>query len=316
MGPNWLVLRRVAALVALVVAWGYASGGAAEFRLAATANGQTVCRLDGLGRVISAFDADRSAPRRDIVGPAAAALPEFVALGCLPGDVVATVCRAADEWSLRTYRIEPGGAADAAVPLQVVPIGRANGPAAGVDLAVSHARGWLAIAGLPPPLPPVLRAAVAGVRVGPLSDRSCPVPAAGLRPRAAAVSPADELVLILGPSVPDGPADDQLAFYGPTGRELLRLETGLRGTLGIDFHRGDGTLWAVAADVGGRTGLWRLDAAVADGRQVVRPVLAAPFESPWDLACPSPRALVIGHGGAADRLAWIDPATVPAGGGP
>lgn len=287
---------------------------AGEGRVAATANGQTVCRLDAERRVVVGSEGDGPESSRDLVGPADPTSPEFVALGCLPGDVVATVCRLGDEWSLRTYRTRPDGPVDAAEPLQAIAIGAGSGPAAAVDLAVSHARGWLAVTGLPPPLPPVLRAAVAGVRVGPLSDRSCPVPGGGARPVAAAVSPDDELVLVLRPA--DRAGDDELAFYDPAGRELLRLAAGIRDTAGLDFNRSDGTLWAAAADATGRAGIWRLDAAVAAGRQQVHARLVSAVAKPMDLACPSGRRIVVVNGDGRRAIAWIDPSATSPGATP
>jgi hypothetical protein len=293
--------------------------GAADGRLAATANGQTICRIDGQRQAIVAFDTARPEALRDLIGPAAPGAAEFVAVGCLPGDVVATVCRAGDDWSLRTYRSEPGRAVDAAEPLQEIPIGRASGSSEPVDLAVSHARGWLVVTGLPAPLPPVLRAVMAGVRVGPLSERGCPRPPVGWRPVAAAVGPLDELALLLRPAEPgdgNGAGGDQLAYYDTAGRRLLWLPAGVRGTAGLEFGRGDGTLWAAAADAEGNEGLWRLDAAHAAGGQVVRPVLVAAFDRPRDVVCPSSRQIFIASGEPLKPVASIDPAATPSGAEP
>ena len=236
----------------------------------------------------------------------------FVAVGYLTGDVVAAVRRTGDDWSLCTYRTAPGQPVSAATPLQRIAIRTASGPSDPVDLAVSHARGWLAVTGLPAPLSPVLRAAVAGVRVGPLTDRGCPGPDPARRPVASAVSPADELVLVLRPTAADSrtPASDEIAFHDLTGREVLRLPAGVREIAGLEFGRGDGTLWAAAVDAPGRVGLWRLDAALADGRQVIRPSLVAPLESPRDLVCSSPRAIAVAHGGPPIRITIIDPSTL------
>ena len=311
-GQTWAGLS-LAGLVAL----GLAAVAAGDGRIAASPNGQTLHRLDAARRVIVGCDGDSPESSRDLVGPAGPTGPEFVAVGCLPGEVVATVCRLGDEWSLRTFRTRPDGPVDATAPLQAIAIGRASGPASAVDLAVSHARGWLAVTGLPAPLPPVLRAAVAGVRVGPLSDRSCPVPAGGARPVAAAVSPDDELVLVLRPErSPQQPEDDQLAFYDHAGHELLRLGAGLRGTVGLDFNPGDATLWAAAADANGRTGLWRLDAAVAAGRQRVQPRLVSALAGPTDLACLASRRIAVVHGADGRTVAWIDPSATPSGAPP
>jgi hypothetical protein len=284
-------------------------------RIAATANGQTIAAIDESRRAIFAFDASRPDARRMLVGPAAAEAVAFVAVGYVTGDVLAAVCRTGDDWSLCTYRTDPAGAVDAAKPLQRVAIGTASGDSERVDLAVGHARGWLAVTGLPAPLPPVLRAAAAGVRVGPLTDRGCPARAAALTPIAAAVSPADELVLVLR-AVPAGDArpagGDEIAFFDLAGRELLRLPAGVPGIRGLDFGRGDNALWAVAAGPAGRSGLWRLDAALVEGRQVIRPALVAPLDSPRDLVACSPRAIVVVHGDSVGRVAVLDPTKLAA----
>ncbi len=296
---------RLATVVCLVAAAGAeaVAGPASGGRLAVTPNGQQICRIDAARQTIRAVDPRRPDVARELVGPLAGSV--FVAVTFIAGDVVAAVCRDGDEWSLRTYRTLPGAAADASDPLQVVALGEAAGDAEGVDIAASHARGWLTITGLPPPLEPVQRAVLAGVRVGPLSDRGCPVPPAGFRPVAVAVSPADELVLVLRPA--DDLAEDHVAYYDLTGRELLRLPAGIRRTVGLDFGRGDGLLWAAAGHADGRAGLWRLDAAMADGRQVVRPALVSALASPRDVVSASPRAVFISHGDAAESVAWIDP---------
>jgi len=299
----------VTGLAAALPVAAVAAGG----RLASTANGQTIFGIDGPRRAIVVFDIDRLTTRRNVVGPAEAAAARFIALGCLGDGVVAAVCRSGEDWSLQTFRTAADRAVDAAAPLQVVAIGRAAGPTDGVDLTVSHARGWLAIVGLPDPLPPVLRAAVATLRVGPLSDRHCPVPVEGYRPVAATVGPFDELVLALRPAAA---GDDELAYHDSTGRELLRLAAGVRGTLGLDFNRSEGTLWALAADARGRRGLWRLDAAVAEGRQVVRPALIAAIAQPRDLVCPAPRSIIVSQGEDGGTITSIDPADVRSGAQP
>ncbi len=274
-------------------------------RLALSANGQTATCIDSGRRAIVALDPIRGTLLRDLVAPAHAALPEPVAVGFLPGDVLAMLCREGDEWSLRTCRTAPAAAADPAEPLQVITLGAAPGTAAPVALAVSHARGWLAVVGLPEPLPPVLRAAVAGVRLGPLRDRGCPRIPAGRRPVAAAVGPADELVLALRG---DGLADE-IAFYDSSGVELLRLSTGLREIGGITFGRGDGMLWATggAAD-GPAAGLWRLDATLQGGRQAIQPVLVAEAAAPRDVVAVGEGAVLVVAGEPERRILRIGPA--------
>jgi hypothetical protein len=302
-----LILVGLAASVAAVETVSLPAAG----RMALTPNGQTAACIDAGRRAIVALDPIRGAVYRDLVAPAHAALPEPVAVGFLTGDVVAMVCRAGDEWSLRTSRTIPDGAADPAEPLQVIKLGAAPGGPDPVSLVVSHVRGWLAVVGLPAPLPPVLRAAVAGVRLGPLRDRGCPTLPVGRRPVAATVGPADELVLALRGN---GPADE-IAFYEASGAELLRLPSGLRDIGGITFGRGDGTLWATGrlAD-GPATGLWRLDATLRDRRQAIQPVLVAEAAAPRDVVAASARAVLVVVGEPERRILRIDP--VPAKAGP
>ncbi|MGI9178732.1 MAG: hypothetical protein ACR2IT_12860, partial [Pirellulales bacterium] len=154
--------------------------------LAVSANGQTVYGIDEERRAVVSFDPFAAGRRRDVVAPAADGLPVPVAVGCMPGDLLAVVCRNGDEWSVRTHRIRPGAAADPAEPLQRLTIGRAGGTAPAVGVAVSRSRDWLAIVGLPPPVAPVLRAVFAGAGVRPVSEVGCPVVAAGSRPLAIA----------------------------------------------------------------------------------------------------------------------------------
>jgi hypothetical protein len=63
--------------------------------------------------------------------------------------------------------------------------------------------------------------------------------------------------------------------------------------------------------------LWRLDAALLEGRQVIRPTLVAPLDSPHDLVACSPRVIVVAYGEPVGRAAVIDPAApVKTGGAP
>ena len=282
-------------------------------RLAATANGQAVrCLLGGQGTVVS-FEPGRPADRRNVVGPGVPGM--CLAIGCLPGDVVAVVVREGEAWWLRTYRIEPGSTADPAAPLQEISLGAAAGDSGPIGLVASTARGWLALTGLPPPLPPILRAPVAGVRIGPLSDRSCPKLPAGWRPVAATVSPRDELVLALEPLPPDGespdlatPAAAQIGFFDLSGRELARFETGVARLQATAFDRGGATLCVTGRGLAdGRTGVWRLEAIMREGRQAVRPVLVASHPTARDLVAGPDRGLIMLAADEAGTLLAIDP---------
>ena len=277
------------------------AGEPAITRIAGTTNGQVIRGLVAGGGIVAIEPAAAAAPR-EVVKPAARG--DSRAIGCLPGDVTAVVVRAGDDWSLRTYRVKPSGAVSAEATLQEIPLGQSTGGGEHVGIAVSRARGWLAIVGLPAPLPPVVRAAIAGVRVGPVSDRGCPMLGDGLRPVAATVGPFDELVLAVQPD--GGPP--AIAYFDAAGRELLRLPAGLEGITGLELGSEDGLLWATGRDAEGREGLWRLDAALLHGRQVIRPMLVAPLAEPGSLACCSPRAIIVVHG-ATPTMTLVNPLT-------
>ena len=281
---------------------------AAAGPLAVSANGQTAYVVDESRRAIVGFDPFDPTRRRDAIGPAADTEPMLIAVAGLPGDMLAVVERAGDAWSLGTYRVRPGDAARAAEPLQRLAIGRATAADVRVGVAVSRARDWFAVAGLPEGLPPVVRAVFAGAGVRPLSDAGCPPGMNGARPVAIAVSPADEVVLFEA-TTPAGPAT--LAYHGPGGRELLRLDTGLADVRGATFSRGDGTLWVItgaAADADRQPdGLWRLDAVMRRRRQAVQPVLVARLTDPRFLVGVSERSLVVVHGGERRQVVRVDP---------
>jgi hypothetical protein len=257
--------------------------------LSVSANGQTVVTIAGPDHAILAGEPTDVEPWREVVAGAGKDLPKPVAVGALPGDVVAAVCRDDDAWTLRTFRIAPEKAADPAMPLQTVQLGTASGEAGDVAVAVHHSRGWLVVVGLPSPLPPVVRCAIAGVRLGPPSDRSCPKLPELHRPVAVAINTVGDIVLVLRPDN----GDDVLAIYDTAGRELLRLPTGLRRVAAIAVSRGDELLWAVGTSDRGKAGLWQLDAAIRDRRQVVKPVLVHPLKDPTAMVSVSNRSIVV-----------------------
>lgn len=274
--------------------------------LTASINGQTVYCIDEERRTVVSLDPRGAGRHRDVVAPAAEDLPTPVAVGCLPGDLLALVCRQGDEWTVRTHRIRPGVAADPAEPVHTLFVGRAGGEIASVDLAVGRSRDWLAVVGIPPPVVPVLRGVFAGSSMRQLSDEGWPAVAAGNRPLAIAVSPADEMVLL---EATDANASATVSFHGPAGRELLRLDTGLKHVRGVACARDGSALWVIAgpaeaADQPG--GLWRLDAVLRDGRQAVRPVCLAPLEEPRAIAAVSDQAVVVVHGTTRRTIVRID----------
>jgi hypothetical protein len=277
--------------------------------LAGSGNGQTVYGIDESRRAVVAFDPRDPERRRDAIAPAGSGVPAPVAVGCLPGDLLAVVVRAGEEWSLRTFRVAPGRPADPAAPVQTVRIGRAAGVTASAGIAVSQSRDWLAIGGLPEPLPPVVRAVFAGAGVRPLSADECPSVPADRRVVAVAVSPADELVLVDAPAQGAGPV--AIAFHNAAGREILRLDTGLANVRGAAFGRGDGTLWLIADEatlLDQAAGLWRIDSEFRERRQAARAVCVARLPAPRGVACVSDRSVVVAQGGAKPCLVRVDPA--------
>lgn len=269
--------------------------------LAVSANGQTVYAVDAGTGAINAVDPFDPRRRRDVVSAPAADEGRPVAIGCLPGDVLAAVWRHRDTWDLRTHRMRPGETADPASPEGRVPLGDAAGTGDRVALVVSRTRDWLAVTGLPRPLPPVVRGvfAGAGVRLLPSLESGRDDP----RPVAATVSPADELVLV--EAVGDGEA--RIAFLTPSGRPLLRVRAGLSDVRSVAFSRRDGRLWATAGPgSGGSAGLWRLDAEILAGEQAVRTVAVQGPADPRALVDVPGESLVVVEGGPRPTLVRID----------
>jgi hypothetical protein len=274
---------------------------AAVTSLAVSANGQTVYFIDAAKGSIGAVDPFDPRRRRDVVSPPAADQGRAVAIGCLPGDVLAAVWRNGDAWELRTHRLRPGEAADPARPEARVSLGNAGGAGDHVAVVVSRSRDWLAITALPPPLPPVVRGvfAGAGVRLLPPAEAASD----GARPVAATVSPADELVLF--EAVGDG--ESRIVFMTPAGRPLLRVRSGLSDVRAAAFSRRDGRLWASAGPAGGRAaGLWRLDAVVTGGEQTVRPAAVPGPMAPRTVIDVPGEALVVAETGPRPTVTRID----------
>lgn len=282
-------------------------------RLAAATTGQIVFCLDETRRTILAIDPFTAGRVRDVVAAPGPGGPRPVAIAAIDTGVIAAVCRAGDTWDLRTWRLRPDGPVAADAPLQVIPLGTAaDGVDHEVDLAVDGGRRWIAVSGLPPPLAPVLRAALARVQVGPLTTRSCPPVEPGSRPVAVTAGPRDELVLFQRGT--DGGI--VVSYHDSDGRRVLRLETGLVRLRDAAFAPGGGTLWVVAAEAGGSPGLWRLEATLRAGRQAIRAALVIPLEDPLALTAPTDRAVVICRSAAAGsgerRLERLDlPADTP-----
>ena len=262
--------------------------------LAVAADGQRVACVDeGSGAIVVIEPSDGGPGRVAVTAPrAGGARP--VAVAFIADTVLAAVCRSGAKWSLRTWRLRPTEPVEAESPLQSLSLdGAADREPGMVHLVVSRSSRWLAAVGLDPP---VVRAAIGGVRVGPPTARLCPSLGAGRRPVAAAVGPDDELVLIVT-SEKAGQPIESVAFFGTDGRCLLDLETGLSGIRDVAFAADGSRLYVVAASAAGqRAGLWRLDAAARDGRQVIRPELVAELPEPRAIVSAGPRAVVVTQG--------------------
>ena len=297
--------------------------------LAAPANGQTLYILDESRGEIIAIDPFEPAKRwTAVAAPDAATKP--LAIGCIDTSTLAILCRKANAWSLQTHRPQPGTTADPGRSGQTVAIGAAAAvdktpPAAAAVqppedgrpcLVVSPSRDWLAVCGLPAPLPAVVRGPIAGARIGSMSARACPTLAAGLRPAAATISTADEFVLFTTNPASRGSASIFVSFQlPPDPRQLLSLDTTLSSVRDAAFCRADGTLWVVGGGVGGGgtaasaapEGLWRIDAVLRDGRQSAQAVCVARLDAPRAVACLSERAIIVTHGRAVRMVSRFDP---------
>ena len=307
--------------------------------LAAPTNGQTLYVLDEASGEVMAIDPfDPAAKRWTAVsaGPRTDAGTDTLAISCIDTSMLAMLCRSRDGWSLQTHRLQPGTAADPAKPAQTVVIGRANEAAAataagarapGDDracLAISPSRDWLGVCGLPAPLPAVMRAPIAGARIGGVTARACPVLPADMRPTAATISMAEEFVLFATDRAGVQPAAGSVfvSFYlPPDPRRLLHLDTSLPRVLDAAFCRADGTLWVVGGGPRGEAGsasaavapegLWRIDAVMRKGRQSAEAVCVARLEAARAVVCLSERAIIVTHGRETRTVSRIDP-TQPA----
>jgi hypothetical protein len=344
--------------------------------LAAPANGQTLYVLDEASGQIVAIDPfepgkrwtavaaeqpqeNRQGDRQDNQQQRATAVT--LAIGCIDTSMLAMLRRDRQDWSLHTHRLQPGVAADPNAPAQRVVVGRvavkaadrtagetnradaaptANRIAADVRacLTVSPSRDWLGICGLPSPLPAVMRAPIAGARIGNVSARGCPLFSGEVRPAVATISTAEEFVLFAtdpderDPEKRDPEKRDPGARAAtgtfvsfslpPDPRRLLHLDTSLPEIRDAAFCRADGTLWVVGGGPTGKSsgdsasatapeGLWRIDAVLRNGRQSAVAVCVARLEGAMALVCLSERAIIVTHGREARTVSRIDP-TQPA----
>lgn len=293
--------------------------------IAVKPTGQAFFVIEGVDRAITMIDLADPA-RREAAVTAFAEGEKPVAVACIDSITLAVVVRSGRTWSVRVYRLGPPGMpVEATGPIQSIALGESErAPSDGaVTLAVSPSRNWLVVSGLPEPMPPLMRGAIAGARVGGVSTRNCPERARNrerIRPVAVAVSPFDELVLFdPDGQEPDGPErpesrereGSRLSMYSTVGAvKLLELATGLPNVRGA-VHAKD-ALWVIAGSPGDERlpeGVWRLDAAMVDRRQAVRPVCVAKLRSPSAIAALPTQQLLVVYGPAAATIARIDPAT-------
>lgn len=255
-------------------------------------NGQSILAIDTRTRTVLALESADPSRRRTVLAPLDGA-GEPVAIACIDSSTVAILIAGADGMpTIGTYRLQPSGdTPQRSVAIQTQPIpgwARTQAAVGGIGptslrtaMAVSPGREWLVVArgfdqDRPEPAglgaPPLLRAPIAGSRLGPLGIRHCPArPASALT-----VSPGGELVLL----EPTGSGTDLVLYARTQGTQLLRLPTGLTDVAAVSYGR-DGTLWAAATSVSDKTqGLWRLDAVMLGGRQGVRSTCVALVENP------------------------------------
>lgn len=259
--------------------------------LALSPNGQRLYGLSTDGETVVSLACGRNASDevRTVIEGESADGPGC-SIGCIDSSVVA-ILRDTQATVVTTHRIPPPPKpAVASSPLQRIALDEAAPTATATStarLTVSHTRNWLAVT-TPPAT--VLRAAIAGVRLGSLSPRNCPELAASVGVRATAVSPADELVLVTvstdTASAGQLPSTHSLSMYAtPGGWELLQLNTGLSDVRDACYTIASGSLWVITGSVASAdppqpAGLWRLDTALQNRRQAINAVLVTALEAP------------------------------------
>ena len=246
--------------------------------LAIAPNDQTIYAAIATTGEILAFERDR--PEQAWIAVRGGGRP--LAVVCIDSSTLA-VLRATEEGSvLTTHRLAAppeavdGSAAEQRLPLPTVSDG--SDAAAAPRVVVSPGREWLAVAGLPPAGSGVVRVSIARRRLLPRGRRHGPQLPAGRRIVAAAISPADELVL----ATSTASSAERVSFHAELGgRMLLELDPRLSRIRDACYASEVGGLW-VAADAPAdrsRQGIWRIDATVEEGRQAIRPVLVAGLEA-------------------------------------
>lgn len=236
---------------------------------------------------------------------------KYLALGAIDSGTLAIVVREADALSIRVHRLAAPGMPPGESEVQSVPLGVTGATGGDVRIVVSPTRDWLAVAGLPEPLSRVARATITGTRLGGISERRCPRTSS--RPTAVAVGNHSEW-LLFAPGGDAGSRRSNLCWFSPSGSQrLLELDTGLESVTEAVMGREDDALWVLApgsATSDRPAGLWRIDAALADGRQVAVPVPVAALETPTALVGLPKGGVAVAYGTNPARIVRF-PAPAP-----
>jgi len=279
-----------------------ADGLEGPLRLAISPTGQVLYVLRGRQGDVLAVDLAEPGNRWTAVPATAGVRP--VAIAVVDSSTLALVVRQDGAWSIRTHRLAPPGMAPDAAPAQVVALGASAAEGAAGGMVVHPPRDWLAVVGLPDPLPPILRTTITGARLGAASQRRCPQ--AGGRPAALTILNSGEWGLFLK----DASGGASLAWYSTSGAQRLQA-LDLAGLSVIDAAscRESGLLWVATdpAGPGGASGLWRIDAAYVDGRQVARSVPIAPATAPTAVVCLPKGEVALAHGIDGARVVRLMP---------
>jgi len=294
----------------LVLLEGVAGGG----RLATSPSGQTLYVLHQQDGAVTALQPFEPSKRWGAIPPAPAGSGRrTVAIACLDSSTLALVCCTDQVWSVRVHRVAgPGEPAPGDDAVQTVNLGKATAEITGiigVEVAVSPARDWLAVVGLPAPMPPLVRCSIAGSRLGGFTERRCPRGLAE-RPAAFTLSPRDEWVLFM--PQPAGTAA-LLAMHSGSGLlRLLQVGSGLQRVRDAAYSRDGTSLWAVGEgmptlEAGSvpQEGLWRIDAELEQGRQQARATCVMALLAPQSLQCLPNQSIAVVHGRDVSRVVRV-----------
>ena len=275
-------------------------------RLAVSPPGQTLFVLRGPEGDVLGIDLGDTTRRWTAIGSRPEHQP--LAIGAIDSGTLAVVVREGDAYSIRVHKLPAPGMPPGDSEIQAVPLGVTGGKPEEVRIVVSPARDWLAVVGLPEPLPRVARATINGARLGGISERRCP--RTSLRPAAVTAGPNAEWILF-------GPGDDGaarpafLSWFSPTGAQrLMWLDTGLEAVVDAANCRETSLLWTLAtgdAAAGRQTGLWRVDAVLEDGRQTARAVPVAALAAPSAVVCLPKGEVAVAHGAMPARILRLAP---------